>query len=803
MAPFLPHLHLGRAAASKRDSRAVPLADDGPVDGRSTSLRTERIGRPGSQNRHQQAAATAATTAAGPPDMLVPGHNIWRLTKADSALLLIDAAAYFAALRSALLEAERTIYIAGWDIDTRTPLWNADMTEQASRDGASPMRDNLPIELGAFLVELVNRKPDLDIKILLWDYAFIYAPDRELLPEYHLLWKTPPQIDLCLDDCVPFGSSHHQKLVVIDDSLAFCGGIDLTTRRWDTPEHRVDHPLRLDPRGIPYPPHHDTQMAATGETAAALGQLFRHRWRRAAREELPPVATALRRPVDLQHFGSHLFRNAVIGIARTVPPSDEESSVQEIARLHLDLVSVASSLIYLESQYLTFDEFAEAVVARMKLCPSLQLVVLCPRSYRGWVENNAMCGGRSRFIARFAAAGLAERVSFLYPVAREGEKVNPILVHSKLLIIDDRYLRVGSSNLCNRSMGVDTECDLVLSAGTDRIQQRMIRQICCTLIAEHTGSTVATVDRWLDSGIGIHEVLRNAGSECRQLLPVPQQEDLFEWDLAAGIADPVLPMEPGRAAFSARAEQGRRAFSEVAGAPLVLRSMEGKAELNNLLLIGCGLLLLAACWTFTPLAHLASPDLWQAWLDYIRGPWEAIAVVAVYILAGFFAFPIVVLIAGTAAIFGAWPGSLYAFTGAMASAAITYSIGRWVGRDSLRRLLGPRLNHAGESLLEAGIITTTIARLVPAAPYTLVNLAAGALRINFMSYLLGTALGLAPGIVVMAVFGRHLIWSFNHPTLQNISVLIVMATGCLLLAIALQRLSKQLRPARRPRSRND
>ena len=70
--------------------------------------------------------------------------------------------------------------------------------------------------------------------MLLWDYSVLYSLERELLPVLSLQWRTPPQIELCLDDVLPIGSSHHQKIVVIDDALAFSGGLDLTIRRWDT-----------------------------------------------------------------------------------------------------------------------------------------------------------------------------------------------------------------------------------------------------------------------------------------------------------------------------------------------------------------------------------------------------------------------------------------------------------------------------------------------------------------------------------------------------------------------------------------
>ena len=97
------------------------------------------------------------------------------------------------------------------------------------------------------------------------------------------------QIRFCLDDDLPFGASQHQKIVVVDDALAFSGGLDLTTRRWDTRAHRLDDPRRVDLAGVPYAPFHDVQAMVDGKAAAALAELARVRWTHGACERAPPV----------------------------------------------------------------------------------------------------------------------------------------------------------------------------------------------------------------------------------------------------------------------------------------------------------------------------------------------------------------------------------------------------------------------------------------------------------------------------------------------------------------------------------
>jgi phosphatidylserine/phosphatidylglycerophosphate/cardiolipin synthase-like enzyme len=227
-----------------------------------------------------------------------------------------------------MLNARRSIHIIGWDIDSRTPL--------VGERGRS--EDDLPPTLAAFLTALVRRNPDLSIRLLLWDYSVLYALERELLPVLHLRWSTPPQVELCLDDTVPFGSSHHQKLVIVDDAVAFAGGLDLAIRRWDTRHIPVD-PLRKDPYGELYPPFHDVQLMVDRPAAAHLAELADDRWARATGEMLPRPSPPEHDPWPHELVPD--LRDALIGIARTVPAFQCEPEVREVEALYLDMIGAA------------------------------------------------------------------------------------------------------------------------------------------------------------------------------------------------------------------------------------------------------------------------------------------------------------------------------------------------------------------------------------------------------------------------------------------------------------------------------
>jgi len=244
-------------------------------------------------------------------------RNCWKVVRADRAALIIDAERYFRALRESLLQARTSVFIIGWDIHSELRL---------VRDEKD---DGFPKTLGALLDEIVKRQPTLRIHVLSWDFSMIYAMEREFFPTYKLRWKSHDRVRFCLDGEHPVGASQHQKLVVVDDGIAFCGGIDLSQWRWDTSAHRIDDHRRVDPDGKPYPPFHDVQMAVEGEAAYVLGALARHRWRAAAGEEpegCPDRAHSTLWPPSLEPD----FTEVQLAIARTMPPYKGREEIREV-----------------------------------------------------------------------------------------------------------------------------------------------------------------------------------------------------------------------------------------------------------------------------------------------------------------------------------------------------------------------------------------------------------------------------------------------------------------------------------------
>jgi phospholipase D1/2 len=373
-----------------------------------------------------------------------PARNCWSVEPADRLGVIIDAADYFAAFAEACRSARHRILIVGWDFDRRERLYRDD-------EG----RAGLPDRIGEFLVTLLERRRSLHVYLLSWDFNMIYAAERELLPALRLRMQTPRRFHFRLDGNHPSGASHHQKIVVIDDRVAFVGGIDLSRWRWDTSEHLPDDPRRRDPEGSPYPPFHDLMMVVEGRAAKRLGELACERWRRARGRRLKPVTgtSGSTWPQSVEQ----VLKKVDLAIARTEPAYRGRSAAHEVKQLHLDAIAAARCFIYIENQYFTARVLCDALIERLEAQDGPEVVLVLPKRTGGWLEQATMDILRAREIERLRKADRSHRLRVYYP-HQPGLGNACISVHAKLLIVDDRFMKIGSANASNRSMGLDTGC---------------------------------------------------------------------------------------------------------------------------------------------------------------------------------------------------------------------------------------------------------------------------------------------------------------------------------------------------------
>ena len=694
------------------------------------------------------------------PRILAEGRNCWRIAQAQRVAFLIDGAAYFAAFAAAAEQAQESIFIIGWDVDSRVRL---------TSEGNGRM---LPGELGCFLNALVSQRQRLHIYILNWDFSVLFALEREPLPMLKFGLRSHRRVHFHLDGNHPIGASHHQKLVVVDDTVAFVGGMDLAIRRWDTPKHCADDPRRVDPAGQPYPPVHDIQMAVDGQAAAALGELARERWRRATGQPIAAVHEGKSDPWP--RFLTPDVENVAVSISRTQPAYNSNAEVREVEALYLDAFAAARRSIYIEAQYFTSTVLGTALAMRLAESGGPDVVLILPRDAAGWLEQSTMTVLRARLLRQLRSADHFGHLRVYYPaVPRLGDGC--INVHAKVLVVDDTLVRIGSSNLSNRSMGLDTECDLSIEAAGDLRIQRTIAHFRHRLLGEHLGvpaEQVAAIVATKHSLIVAVESLR--GSE-RGLEPldaeVPTWHDRLLPD--GKILDPERPLAPESLIEPYLPKDDRRL-----GGRRLMRS-----AIFLLILAG-----LAVAWRWTPLGQWLEVATLVEWVTSLRDhPLAPLAVIGAYAVGGLVVAPITVLIVATVVAFGPLLGFTYALLGCLMSAALTYAIGFFMGRNTVRRVAGAQVRRLSRRLARHGLTAILLVRILPVAPFTVVNIMAGASEVRFRDFILATFLGMLPGLLVMTFFGDRVESVIRDPKAESIIILASLVVAILLIMAWLHR----------------
>ncbi|ODT46522.1 MAG: hypothetical protein ABS70_00675 [Nitrospira sp. SCN 59-13] len=677
---------------------------------------------------------------------MVPGQTCWRIEPAERTTFLVDGEAYFKAFREAALRAKHSILIVGWDIDTQVEL--------VRDDSFSP---EMPTKLGEFLRALLRRRRKLRVCVLNWDYALIYALGRQWMPTAEPGWRRHRRLWYQVDDHHPVGASHHQKLVVIDDAVAFVGGLDLSKSRWDTRDHLAQNPRRVNADGASYAPFHDAQMMVSGGAASALGDLARSRWfsatgrrlsappRRSVEEVWPPKMNA-----DLTEHP--------VAIMRTQPRYEELEEQREIEQAYLTAIKRARRSIYIESQYFTAQAISRALAQRLSEHDGPDVVLVLRQYCDGWLERRTMDSLRAQLLHEVELADHYGRLRVYAPVVPGEQGAEPVAVHSKLLVVDDEFVCIGSANLSNRSMGFDTECNLAIEAGGHARVQTVIAAFRNGLLAEHLGvapDVVAHQIHTCGSLAGATDALCGGGrtlvADCFEAMPaseamIPEH----------ALVDPERPMAADHllAGVGFRGERAR----------IVRRAMVGLSLL-------AGMAILAAAWRWTALGQLLDLEAMVGYAQALgRSPLGLVTVMGGYLVGGMLAVPVTLLLVVTILAFGPWFGALSALAGSLLSAITLFGLGRVMGSYRIRRLAGSRVEHLSRRIAERGLWAVLLVRILPIAPFSVVNLIAGASSVSLRHFVLGTVLGMLPGIAIMAAFVSRLEEAVREPSWQAFSL---------------------------------
>jgi phosphatidylserine/phosphatidylglycerophosphate/cardiolipin synthase-like enzyme len=482
-------------------------------------------------------------------------RTAWRIVTAERAGVLVDAADYYRAFYWAARRARHYIVMSGWQFDSGVRVVRGDDAPAGEE-----------VRFLKFLNGLCERTPGLHVYLLAWDFHPVFALEREWWQRVYFHWMTNERLHFRFDACEVDGGSHHQKFVVMDGALAFAGGMDVCEARWDDRRHLATNPLRLS-HGHPQKPYHDVQaFVAGGDGPAALADLFVERWARARGDALtlPPAAEP---PRVEPPRGLLPLPGGALALSRTDPR--RTGSVREVEQLFADAIAAADRCIYAETQYFSSRRICGALVSRMQAAgrPKLEIVVVVNERAEAIKEELAVGLRQAEILERLrqeaAATGHALGIYWSRPEGAN-DPFPATYIHSKVMIVDDRFLTVGSANLTNRSMGVDSELHLSWEASADDASAALvasIRDLRVSLLAEHSGYDRDAVEAFgsLPGLVGRLDAVADRSRLRRHGPPRPAQQAALE------VLDPQdLPFDPDdaggadAAAGDEPSEEGRR-----------------------------------------------------------------------------------------------------------------------------------------------------------------------------------------------------------------------------------------------------
>jgi phosphatidylserine/phosphatidylglycerophosphate/cardiolipin synthase-like enzyme len=378
--------------------------------------------------------------------------------------LLVDGANALPRIAEAIASASSYVHLAGW-------YFSADF-----RLGYD----------GPHLRELLGAAAErVDVRVLAWAGAPLplFHPDRREVKKARDALVRGTRISMALDAKERPMHCHHEKLVIVDGEVAFVGGIDLTSFEGE----RLDqshHPVR-DTLGW-----HDACLRLEGPIVGDVAAHFLMRWRELANDASPEPHRPQRRAGGVE-----------AQLVRTVPehvyealPLGEFSIVESYVRA----LSSAERFVYLESQFLWSPELVSILVGKLRRPPAddFRVVVLLPAHPNNGTDDTR---GQLGVLVDAAQQGGDERRFLACALYQPGPRGNPVYVHAKVGIVDDRWLTVGSANLNEHSLFNDTEVNVVLC---DEVRARDAR---LRLWSEHLelgvgeieGDPIAVIDeRW-------------------------------------------------------------------------------------------------------------------------------------------------------------------------------------------------------------------------------------------------------------------------------------------------------------------
>lgn len=657
--------------------------------------------------------------------------------------LFLSANEYYLELYKNFQLAQRSIFILGWDVHS-----SVDLLPEGRSD-----RDVAPSQLHLLLKWVANKNKDLKIYILPWEYAFFYTFERDLFLEAKFKWIAPSNIKFSTDGTNPIGASHHQKIVLIDDTIAYCGGIDLTVHRWDNKEHIPNNPKRVLLDGSMYPPYHDLQLRIQGDLVKDFSKIVRSRYRNATGNHIPISNTKNEQLIKVKGSISLEAQNA--RVLQTRPTGTYGKELREVEQAYLDLIRNAKSFLYIENQYLTSDLITEELIKRLSedTCPEIMIVL--PKMAGAWLELETMGRLQAEKCLRISSADKYKRLQILYPDDSRLKENDYIVVHSKLMLADHSRLVIGSANLTNRSLGLDTECSVYVEGH--------YQNLFFNLISMFSDVSTEDISQMFENGHSYKTIVSaiNSKSSFKKL------KDINVFSYRPTIPDDLIPDkdyldQSQPVEFDQQLQLYNKAIKK---RWKILQRLTQNWGFAVTLFGGLFLVLL---WNYYPLSSLLGKD--QAlYQSLLYSPYAILIICGIFFVAGIFFIPINLLILLTAPLYKPHHAFLLIMLGTQFFCFSTYLMGRIVFY-----LQKTQATYGSHKIVKAfkdnSLLTFIFIRILPIAPSTVIGMIAGYLKASFLQYQIGSAIGIIPGTVALIFFQKSLFAIFQDYSWQNVLV---------------------------------
>ncbi len=377
-------------------------------------------------------------------------RGVWRTGTVGRWELIWDAEPHFDRVSQLWEQARQSIVVVGWQLDSRLRL------RKPLANGLTPALDLSHTEtLREKVLRLCDDRPELRFYLLLWDHPMFYVPQREWL-QTRIWEEIHPRVHLVFDHRHPLGASHHEKIVIVDGHTALVGSVDLCGDRWDSTRHLPHDPARsLDHLSETHGPYHELGIELSGQTCNDLLEHVGTRWRALS-------------SIDFPEPGPAPAGGTPVLLSRT--HSEPEASItREVEFLFEFLILQTRRRLWLEGQYFWSEKVAGSLLALMRRhCSSragmLEITLILADSSLLRGLSSRMIRKQLSLVARLQSFAERHPDRLRFKVLRPYSGARPVYVHSKILVVDDRWLSIGSANFSDRALRLDSEIMVTVDA---------------------------------------------------------------------------------------------------------------------------------------------------------------------------------------------------------------------------------------------------------------------------------------------------------------------------------------------------